>query len=444
MATMFARASLTTKSALVRPDLLRDDRLLRRAEQSEREDVHLDQIRRRVSLLHFAFDNSHFYRDLYSASGITRSDLADPDVFESLPIVEKGDLRTNVDDIVVRSTRDRFGLRSTTGGSTGEPLSLLHDSRSPVAAMWWRVYRWWGIGPADDKAYIQRERRSAAGRLREALEWWPTNQIYLDARDMSHASMTEFARRAFRTQPALLNGYVGGVHEFAHFIQSTGTRWKSPTAIGVTAAPITASQRLLIESTLGAPVYDQYRSAEVPWIAAECRERNGLHVLEDLRAVEVVGDDGARSKEGVVGDVLVTDLFNRVFPLIRYRLGDRSYALAGNCSCGLPFSRLGPIQGRISDVLRLPSGKAVSGGLTGLFNARPDAVRQFQIHQEADGAIVLISVPSEVSDSHAVIESAARELRRIVENSVPVRTRYVSEIRHDGGKSRVIRSDVSR
>ncbi|MFC0681069.1 phenylacetate--CoA ligase family protein [Lysobacter korlensis] len=437
-----ARAAFDLKSGVAQP------RVRRAAQQSAAwEDAHPDELRRfqRISaleLVRFAFDSTAFYRDRYREAGFTRDDLFDPDVFESLPVIEKAELRERRDDLLVAGVPARRRLPSSTGGSTGEPLRVLHDRRAPVAAMWWRIYRWWGIHPGDDKAFVQRERRTDGARLKETLEWWPTRHRFLDARSLTPESMAAFAEQWRRHPPALVNGYVGGLTEFAAFLRERGLRLPAPRAIGVTAAPITPSQRAFLRETLRAPVFDQYRSAEVPWIAAEAPGAEGLFVLGDLRVVEILDDEDRPAPSGVEGDVVVTDLCNRVFPLIRYRLGDRTRALPDAPGGPLRLPRIAAVQGRVSDVLRLPNGARVSGGLTGLFNARPDAVRQFQVHQQADAGIVLRCVPGAVADADAVIERAAAELRSIVEGSVPVLVQLVDSIPHDRGKARVVISDV--
>lgn len=442
MPTRAAQAAFDAKSRIAqRSDRRAADRF-REDETLSLEQIHWRQTAKGMALARYAFDNSPFYRERYSNAGFRRDDLRDPSVFDELPVVSKHELRERSDEILVGSAGDRRRLPSSTGGSTGEPLTLFHDRRAPVAAMWWRVFRWWGLSPADNRAVIQRERRAQSTRVREQLEWWPTVQISLDAREMTESSMRAFAEEWAHYEPKLLNGYVGAVHEFAAWVAESGIQLPPPRAIGVTAAPITASQRRVIADALGAPVFDSYRSAEVPWIAAECSAHDGLHVLADVRMVEVLDNDGRQRQPGQEGLVVITDLSNRVFPLVRYSIGDRTSTIAGTCSCGMTLPRIAPVQGRVSDVMRLPGGQRIAGGLTGLFNDRPDAVTQFQVHQHDDMSITLRCVPGTASDAILVIEAAVEKLSQLVQNSVPVRAEYVTSIGHDRGKFRVIRSDV--
>ena len=398
----------------------------------ERLDERADDRRRASALARYAWDSTPFYRAHYRGAGFRRADLDDPEAFDALPTVSKEHIRSHEGDFVAAGLPAVRRLPSSTGGSTGEPLRVFHDGLAPTAALWWTAYRWWGVTPWENRAVIHRERRTPSVRRRERAEWWPTVEIALDARTMTAASMTRFADEWNRRRPGVLNGYVGAVGEFADFLRETGIAVAAPRAVALTAAPITASQRAVIESAFAAPVFDSYRSAEVPWIAAECTAHDGLHVLP-TRHVELSGADGT---------VVVTDLANRVFPLVRYELGDRTEQLDGVCPCGNLRPRIAAVHGRVSDVLRLPGGQRITGGLTGLFNAHPLAVRRFQVHQRADGSITLRVVRGGGVDADRVIAEVAESLRALVEHAVEVRVELVADIPHDGGKHRVVRSDV--
>ena len=437
-----ARRVFETKAALAQRADRRVDARFLETERLDPETVHLDQKRHAMSLARWAFANTEFYRRRYTESGITAADLDDPHHFDELPVITKAELREHRDELVARARSSRQRLPSSTGGSTGEPLRVFHDRQAPVAAMWWRAFRWWGVHPGDNRAVIQRERRSRRTMLKERAEWWPTTVLSLDATRMDEGSMRAFAADWQRSRPRLLSGYVGGVHEFAAFVRDSGLRLDPPRAIAVTAAPMTVSQRRVIENTLGAPVFDTYRSAEVPWMAAECEAHSGLHVFSDVRLIELVDDYQRPVIPGEEGTVVVTDLCNRVFPLVRYNIGDRTSSIVGPCPCGRGLDRIRAVQGRLTDVIRLPGGRRIPGGLTGLFNERPDAVDQFQIHQHPDLAITLRCVPGAVADARAVIERAASTLARLAEGTVPVTVELVAAIPHEGGKVRVVRSEA--
>ena len=152
---------------------------------------------------------------------------------------------------------------------------------------------------------------------------------------------------------------------------------KARRTVATTAAPLTGPARARLEAAFGAPVHDEYRGSEFGWMAGECARRDGLHVLADARRIEVVREDGSPAEPGETGDLVITDLRNRVFDLIRYPTGDRGILRAAPCPCGRSLPMIEARQGRTIDVLHLPSGAALAHRLTAMFSAHPEAVRLF-------------------------------------------------------------------
>lgn len=438
------RAVFDVKTAV----LMRDDRAalaeMRTVERAPLETVSRLTGERSAAMALHAFRSTAYYRRRYLDAGFTEADVARPENFASLPMLTKQDIHDAEGDLISRDRPGRDRLPSKTGGSTGRPLLVYNDRSAPTAALWWRVYGWWGVHPGDDSALIYRQKYTGVGRLVHIAQWWPTRQVLLDARGTTEADIDRFLRELTRVRPSLLAGYVEGVNEFARHVQASAAKVPRMKAVSVTASMIHAGQRELIEAVLGAPVYDTYRSAEVPWIAAECAERNGLHVLADHRKLEVVDAAGAPVPDGETGDVLLTDLSNRAFPLVRYAIGDRTRWIAGGCDCRRGLPRIAPIDGRVADALRTPSGRLLSGGLGSLFVDHPGTIAQFQIHQAADFSVVVRYVP--VGDPAASTEAgrdAARKVAGFLGHEVSVTAQAVAEIENVGGKARMVVSELA-
>ncbi|GLK00550.1 adenylyltransferase [Microbacterium keratanolyticum] len=399
---------------------------------------------RSAELALHAFRTTAFYREHYTSAGFSEADVAQPENFVALPALTKPMLQDAGDALISSTSEARDRLPSRTGGSTGRPLLVYNDRTAPTAALWWRVYSWWGVHPADDAAFIYRQSRTGAKKLRYDAEWWPTRHILLDARGATADTIAAFDREMARVRPRLLVGYVEGVAEYAAHVAEQGGALRGLAAISVTASMLHPGQRARIESALGAPVFDTYRSAEVPWIAAECDAHDGLHVLSDRRRVDIVDDDGFPAPAGEVGTVLVSDFDNRVFPLVRYAIGDRTAVLPGACACGRTLARIAPIDGRIADVLRTPSGRTVSGGLGGLFNAWPGVVRQFQVHQAADYRVsIRYVVGSDAAAAAQAAQSVCRTVAGFLANEVEVVAAAVTAVDGTGGKARLVISEAA-
>jgi phenylacetate-CoA ligase len=104
-----------------------------------------------------------------------------------------------------------------------------------------------------------------------------------------------------------------------------------------------------------------YGLSEVPGpaLAFECEARQGLHVSEDHFFPEVIDPaTGEAVPEGESGELVLTTLTTRAFPLVRYRTGDRVRLIAGTCPCGRSLSRIEWLPSR-TDEMRVIRGVKV-------------------------------------------------------------------------------------
>lgn len=395
-----------------------------------------------IDMVAFAMRSSPYYRGVYGELGIAPSTLADPSAWADLPVLDRATVKAHSKEFPTPEAVGRNIRPALTGGSTGEPLRTMHDARIPTLALGWRMYSWWDVQPYDDLARVGRWNFDRTAELINAVSWWPTRQVHLDAALLSEETMTSFHRALNRVRPRLLEGYVGALLSFADFLQERGLSVSAPRAVATTAAPLTAGARRRLEEAFGAPVHDEYRGSEMGWMAGECSRRDGLHIFSDVLRIEVLDAEGRPAAPGEVGDLAITDLRNRVFPLIRYRTGDRGALREEPCPCGRSLPLMEAPLGRTVDVLRLPSGAVLAHRLTAMFSAHPDSVRLFQIHQLADRSITLHVVRGDEADAESHIDRAVQALRERIHHEVPVRIDYVDSLPYTGGKTKYVLSDV--
>jgi phenylacetate-CoA ligase len=438
------RRIFEAKLRAARPAELAELRELERDERLDPELLCALQQARAAEIVRFAMSRSDFYRERYARAGIQERDLSDPGAFRSLPVLERADVKEQFERIRSADATPDNSQREVTGGTTNEPLRILRDARAQHRTLSWRLYRWWGVGPSENHAVIWRETSFNRWRmLRHDALWWPTRTLRMDVNAMDSAAVTAFIEGWSRIRPALLLGYVGAVIEVARAIERSGRKLPPPKAVGTTAAPISRAQKQYLAEIFGAPVYDTYQCMEVPMLAGECPAREGLHVFADCRLVEILDAAGRPVGPGETGSVVVTDFRNRVFPFIRYRLGDRARWKQGACACGVTFPQLEPVRGRSTDSLRFPSGLVVSGdGILEIFDAWPEAVRFFQIWQAADYSLRLRCVPGKDPNAAVLMQRGVERLRKVVRDEVPVRLELIDAIEHDRGKQRIVVSEA--
>ena len=434
------------KYSLVKPNAIQYLRQLEHDQHLSPTELETLNWQRTQKLLQYAYDHTAYYRRRFQSAGITPQDIRVPEDYELVPVLTRQDLMENFDDMLSDEATLRDVRLSTTGGSSGTPARVYHQKNVVRAATGWRMLGWWGISPAADWASVYRDvRTNWKSRVMHFLQWWPTKNILLNATSFSEEDMQRFLQQFQQVKPELLHGYVGAVDVLAGYMLDNNIQVPAPKAIWLTSAPITPVQQKRIESAFGAPVYDQYGSCEMYWLAAECPKREGLHMFHDIRRFEFLDVHHHNVPNGEYGDIAVTDLENYYFPLIRYLNGDRGRRLDKKCSCGCNLPLMDKVKGRVSETFTLPSGKRLNGEfLTTLFDNTPTAVKQFQVHQLKDASIVIRVIPNEnFQDVNACLEIIQRNLENAILHEVPVTLEKVEQIPQRGGKLKFVISDYT-
>lgn len=114
--------------------------------------------------------------------------------------------------------------------------------------------------------------------------------------------------------------------------------------------------RKRIEDQLHVKTWLHYGLSEVPGpsLAFECKYHQGLHVNEDHFLPEIIDPEtGELLKDGETGELVLTTLTTRAFPLIRFRTGDRACLIRKPCECKSPLSRIKWFENRTDDLLSI-------------------------------------------------------------------------------------------
>jgi phenylacetate-coenzyme A ligase PaaK-like adenylate-forming protein len=250
----------------------------------------------------------------------------------------------------------------TTSGTTGEPAVILYDegmmnvvsalnlvrsvpswlSRDVMrgmmrmggrtAAVWATDGHFLGIGMA--KRQIK-QRPSRAERMQVFSVLTPIRELV--------AALNDY-------QPALLNGYATAVALLADE-QVAGRLDIHPALVLTSSESLPPGERSRIAEVFGAEVRDNYGGSEFVAIAYDCGH-GWLHVNADWVILEPVDDDYQPVTPGTPSrSALITNLANRVQPILRYELGDRILVNPEPCPCGSPLPAI-RVEGRTDDVVR--------------------------------------------------------------------------------------------
>jgi phenylacetate-CoA ligase len=247
-----------------------------------------------------------------------------------------------------RDYLDRYVV-CTTSGSTWTPAILLHDREALT------VYNVLGYVRSLPTAFMSLPNTWALIRGRGRLAAvFVTGGHFLGntmmARRLRIAPWRAGMQRLFSAlspvvdlvgnlnsfQPVVLGGYPSVLELLANE-QQTGRLRIHPVLISAAGETLTTAARQHIAEAFGCRVTNYYGSSEAVGLTFECSRRR-LHVNTDWYIVEPVDERHQPVPPGQLShDVLVTNLANRIQPIIRYPLGDRVAIGPESCSCGSPF-----------------------------------------------------------------------------------------------------------
>ena len=126
----------------------------------------------------------------------------------------------------------------------------------------------------------------------------------------------------------------------------------APAAIWLGGETLSPACRAEVRAAFQCRVLEEYGASECMSIACECK-RGRLHLNSDWIMIEAVDRDYRPVAPGESSyTALLTNLVNRVQPIIRIDIGDGIAFDPEPCECGAPFPAL-RVEGRCDDVLAL-------------------------------------------------------------------------------------------
>jgi phenylacetate-CoA ligase len=341
-------------------------------------------VRKLRALLEYGYENVPYVQRIMRKAGLSPSDIQGPADLIRLPLMRKADVRKHRDEM-----RSRIAGKLTsfsTGGSTGEPL--LYDLPKERIASWiacrQRIMRWWGLS-AGDKEYaiwgspVEVTRQDRIRSLRDKLL---ATQL-LSAFEMNEQAMDRYLTLLLKGDCRTIFSYPSSIYLLCMHARKKGIdlRGTGVKVIFVTGEVLLPHQREVIAETFKCAVGNGYGGRDSGFVCHECPQ-GSMHIMADATIVEILDREGNRVPDGEVGEIVVTDLYSREVPFIRYATGDVGALSSKQCSCGRALPLIDKIEGRTTDFIIAPDG-TILHALSVIYIVRElEGVEQFRIRQK--------------------------------------------------------------
>ncbi len=393
---------------------------------------------RLADLVAFARQSSPYYRQLYRDLPEQITDI------RHLPPVTKPELMAHFDDwvtdpAVTRASAEAFVadprrigefylgryFLCTTSGTTGTPALFVHDQKAMTVyetTLVIRGYQAW-LSFQQILALLRAGARTAvvfamSGHIPSFSRWERLRKRSpRRAKRMLGISvltpLPQLVQALNEFQPAALSGYSTVLALLAEEQRAGHLRIK-PTLVLTGAESLSAAAHARIEEAFHCLVRDAYGASEFQGIALEC-EQGWLHVSADWALLEAVDELYQPVAAGQPSfTVLLTNLANRVQPLIRYDLGDSIITRPDPCPCGNPLPAI-QVEGRRDELLQLqtPSGAWIPllPMALGTVIEETPGVRRFQVIQTGPATLTVRLEAVVASHTDAVWQEVEPHLR---------------------------------
>jgi len=242
-----------------------------------------------------------------------------------------------------------------------------------------------------------------------------SNRFRFSVFDLSDLALEKCLKKFKNTPYDYINGYTSAIVQFAKFLQKKNISLKAicPTlkACVVTSEMLFENDKRLMETQFGVSVVNEYGASELDLIAFQ-NINDEWQINSETLHVEILDENDHILPYGEEGRIVITSLYNKAHPFIRYDIGDIG-VLSKKSSIRKPI--LEKLIGRTNDIAILPSGKKAAG-LTFYYITKSiieddGNVKEFVIQQLKKDTFKII-----YSSSEDVSESKIKTIKTEMEN----------------------------
>ena len=313
---------------------------------------------KKQEILKYHLENNPFYQQLVGSKTISN--------WNDLPVLNKQNLQKPLLERLSKGYSLKDVYVNKTSGSSGTPFVFAKDKYCHALTWASNMYRfgWYGIDFNNSyQARFYGIPLDFFGNKKERIKDFLSHRFRFSIFDLSDLVLEKMLLKFHKSKFDYINGYTSSIVLFAKFLKDKEIILKDicPTlkVCMVTSEMLFENDKLLLEKQFGIPIVNEYGASELDLIAFQ-NPNLEWQVNAETLLVEILDNDNQPVLNGSSGRIVITSLFNKAHPFIRYEIGDIGIL---DVKSTLQKPILKKLIGRTNDIAILPSGKK-SPGLT--------------------------------------------------------------------------------
>ena len=284
--------------------------------------------------------------------------------WDSVPVMTKRDLQQPLNERLSEGFSTKNVYVNKTSGSSGDPFIFAKD-KFCHAMTWAEIqnrFAWFGLDfNTSTQARFYGIPLDAKGYYKERFKDRLSSRFRFSVFDLSDTAFEKHLKKFNAIAFDYMNGYTSSIVQFAKFLERKQLVLTAicPTlkACIVTSEMLFEDDKKLMETQFGIPVINEYGASELDLIAFQ-NPNEEWQVNSETLFVEILDEHNTVLPFGEEGRVVITSLYNKAHPFIRYDIGDVGI-LSKKSTQKKPL--LEKLVGRTNDIAILPSGKKAAG-----------------------------------------------------------------------------------
>lgn len=368
---------------------------------------------------------SQFKGNLELSPKTSHSDIKEFPILTKKIINEKG--------IELLSKIDTSGKKYKTGGTSGSVAKILRDKSEFTHSADEYFNNMLGIVPGKSRLLLRRAESVYFAEGSHDVKYYanPISKTYIISPAFMDNERLELLYSVYSSKkPKLIMGITEPIYRFALYIIESNLKTFPVEAIHLGGQTIMPRYRDIIEKAFKTDkIYDGYGATEFGTVAQQCKEMGKWHYIPVIHYLEVVDTNFKEVSSGVQGQFIVTNLWKRNMPLIRYQIDDIAVMTDEECSCKRGFPMVARFEGRRIESVMSPRHTYITPLPFFEIMEKFNNVEDFLIEQRKENTVTVLLKMKSGKFSEIQQQAMKKEINRHLDYPMKLECEYIDDIK---------------